>query len=259
MISLNEADLLHMLGAWLWPFLRVSGFALAAPMIGTRTVPMRVRLIFAVVLSAVMSPAIATPRFIDPLSAEGVLTAIHQVAIGAVIGLVIRLLFFVYEFAGQLVAQQMGLGFAAMIDPQSGAQVPVLGQLYIIVATLVFFAVDAHLALLALLAESFEILPVGPRGITALGAQVVLDWSTTLFADALLLGLPVVVALLAVNFSLGVMARAAPQLNIFAVGFPVMILIGVVLVFMTLGTVVDTSEELFVTALAAARDVLLAR
>ncbi len=255
----TETQIMTLLGAWMWPFIRVSGFVMAAPVIGTRAVPARVRVVLALVLSGVLAPAVAPAALIDPLAAEGLLTAMHQLVIGATIGLVLRLVFFVFEFAGQIVSQQAGLGFASLVDPQSGAQVPVLAHFYIIMATLLFFSFDAHLVLIELLANSFVLLPIGPQGITAAGAEVIMSWSAELIADGLLLGLPVVVALLAINFALGVMGRAAPQLNIFAVGFPVMIVLGMVLVLITLPTLSGAAEGLFDTAFGTAREALEAR
>jgi flagellar biosynthetic protein FliR len=256
MLTLNEATVLQLLGAWLWPFIRIGGFIMAAPVIGTRAVPLRVRMMLALALTGILAPVVAPAAIVDPMAAEGVLTGVHQLVIGASIGLVLRLAFVVFEFAGQLVAQQMGLGFAALVDPQTGAQVPVLAHLYTILATLLFFAIDAHLVLLELLADSFRLLPVGPTGLTAAGAGVVIEWSAELFGSALLFALPIVVALLAINLALGVMARAAPQLNIFAIGFPVMILVGVVLVSFTLDSIMGASVGIFDSAFDAARTVL---
>ncbi|MEQ8231932.1 MAG: flagellar biosynthetic protein FliR [Gammaproteobacteria bacterium] len=250
----SEAQLLNLVAAWMWPFIRVGGFVMAAPVIGTRAVPMRVRLILALALTAVLAPLAAPAAGYDPLAGEGVLTAMHQLVIGATIGLVLRLTFFVFEFAGQLVSQQTGLGFASLVDPTTGAQVPVLAHFYIILATLLFFAFNAHLVLIELLAESFALVPIGPHGLTSAGAEVILEWTGALIADGLLLGLPVIVALLAINFALGVMGRAAPQLNIFAVGFPVMILFGIVLVVLTLDGFGEAAERLF----AGAFDTLVA-
>lgn len=247
------------LGAALWPFIRVSGFLLAAPVIGTRSVPTRVRIVMALALTGVLLPVAAPAAAIDPLAAEGLLTAAHQLIIGAAIGLVLRLLFFVFEFAGQLVSQQSGLGFASLVDPQTGAQVPVLAHFYITLVTLLFFASNAHLVLIELLADSFRLLPVGPQGLTAAGAEIIAAWTAELVAAGLLLALPVVVALLAINFALGVMARAAPQLNIFAVGFPVMIVFGMVLMWLTLGSLHESALALFDSGFTAARDMLEAR
>lgn len=258
-MQFSETQLLAWLMAWLWPFLRIGGFVLAAPVIGTRAVPARVRMIFALALTAVIAPIAAPAAVIDPLGGSGVLTAMHQLVIGATIGLVLRLTFFVFEFAGQLVSQQTGLGFASLVDPQTGAQVPVLAHFYIILATLLFFTVDAHLVLIELLARSFVLVPIGPQGLTTAGAEVILEWAGTLIADGLLLALPVVVALLAINFALGVMARAAPQLNIFAIGFPLMILFGIALVLLTLDDVSGAALQLFDGAFDTAQATLEAR
>ena len=258
-MQFTEAQVLNLLGVWLWPFIRIAGFVMAAPVIGTRSVPTRIRMVLVLVLTGVLVPTISPAANVDPLGGSGLLTAIHQVVIGATIGMVLRLVFVVYEFAGQLIAQQMGLSFAAMVDPTSGNQVPVLSHLYIIIATLLFFTLDAHLVLIRLLGQSFDLLPIGPQGITSAGAGAIVDWSARLIADGLLLSLPIVVALLAINFAFGVMARAAPQLNILAVGFPVMLVVGVILVIVTLPTLIEFSESLFERAFGVARLALGAR
>jgi flagellar biosynthetic protein FliR len=143
---------------------RISGFVMAAPVLGTRALPMRARMILVLAITSVVAPVVTPATHIEPLSAAGLLTVVQQVIVGATIGMVLRLTFMVFEFAGQFVAQQTGLGFAAMVDPTSGSQVPVLAHLYVILATLIFFVSDAHLVLIKLLAESFTLLPVGPHG-----------------------------------------------------------------------------------------------
>ena len=258
-ITVPESTVLALLNQWLWPFLRIGGFVMAAPIIGTRAVPMRIRMILVLALTAVLAPVVTSPASITAFSGTGMLTTVHQLIIGATIGLVLRLVFLVFEFSGQLVAQQMGLGFAAMVDPVTGAQVPVLAHLYMILASLVFVASNAHLILIKLLADSFILLPIGPHGLAAAAADIIVAWSGSLFASALLLALPLVIALLAVNLALGVMARAAPQLNIFAVGFPVMILIGVALASLTLDDLSAHALTLFDDAFATVRAALTAR
>jgi flagellar biosynthesis protein FliR len=258
-MHLSEAQIMQWLGLWLWPFLRVGGFVMAAPVIGTRMVPPRVRILLALALTAVLAPPLGTAGVPFPEIDGALLTAAHQVMIGATIGLILRLEFFVFEFAGQIIAQQMGLGFASLVDPQSGVQVPVLSHFYTLLATLIFFAIDAHLVLIQLLGESFQILPVGPSGITSSGLATVLDWSGGLIAAGLLLSLPIVIALLAINLAFGVMARSAPQLNILAVGFPITLFAGMLLVFITLGDLGEFAEALFENAFQTARLVIEAR
>lgn len=231
---------------WLYPLLRVAGFVMTAPVMGTRTVPARARLVLILVLTALIVPLLRAPAAPpDPLTPVGLLTVFQQLVIGIAIGLVLRMAFLVFEFAGQVVAQQMGLGFAAMVDPTSGAQVPVLAHLYLILASLIFFASDAHLALLRLLFDSFTLLPIGERGFNAAGAEIIVDWSASLIGAALVLALPIVIALLAINLAFGVMARAAPQLNLLAVGFPVMMLAGVVFASLSLDGFIAQATRVF--------------
>lgn len=235
-VDLPEATVMGLLRVWWWPFLRVSGFLLTAPIIGTRALPRRVRVLMALVLTAVLAPLVDLAPALEavaPLGATGLLIALQQLAVGAALGLVLRMVFVVFEFAGQVIAQQMGLGFAAMVDPASGMQVPVISQFYIVLATLLFFATNTHLQLVRLLADSFELLPIGAGiGREMLGS--ILGWSGELLALALMLMLPIVIALLVVNLVFAVMTRSAPQLNIFAIGFPITLLFGVVMMFLTI-------------------------
>lgn len=235
MLTFTDAQFLSLIEAWLWPLLRVGALLMTAPIVGTRTVPPRVRVILVLAVTGILVPVLPPAPAYDPLSATGLLVSIQQVAIGISMGLTIRLFFFVLEFAGQVIAQQMGLGFASLIDPQTGAQVPVMSQFYVLIATLFFLAVEGHLLLIKLLAESFVLLPVGTDGISLNGLRSFLDWTGQMFSGAVLIALPVIIALLAVNIAFGIMSRAAPQLNIFAVGFPVMMLLGTAIVLLTLG------------------------
>lgn len=257
MLSVSEAEIAQLLQHWLWPFLRVGGLLLTAPIIGTRALPGRVRMTFVLAVTAVLAPALPPmPHAPALLSAQGLLVAVQQVLIGGALGLTLRVVFVVLEFAGQVIAQQMGLGFAAMVDPQSGAQVPVVSQLYIVLATLLFFAGDCHLTLLRLLADSFTLLPVGPAGIDREGFGAIVAWSGSLLGHAVLVMMPIIVSLLVVNISFGVMARAAPQLNIFAVGFPVMILFGTAMILLLLGTLLPQFEAVLEDGFAAAYGLL---
>jgi flagellar biosynthetic protein FliR len=223
-----------LLQQWLWPFLRVGALLLAAPIIGTTIVPARVRMALALIVTGVLVPVLPAPAVIDPFSAQGFSTAIQQLGIGVGIGLVLRIMFTALELAGTIMAQQMGLSFAALVDPQTGASVPVLSQFYIVLMTLFFLAANGHLLMLEALSRSFELLPVATAGISRGGLYVVIDWMGALLAASVLIALPVIVALLVVNVALGVMVRAAPQLNLFAIGFPVMILFGVLVIALTL-------------------------
>jgi flagellar biosynthesis protein FliR len=248
-LELSETAVTAMLRAWWWPFLRISGFILTAPIIGTRALPRQIRMLLALALTGVLAPLVKFDAALDKIqtvSAAGLLLVVQQITIGVALGLVLRMIFVVFEFAGQVIAQQMGLGFAAMVDPQSGMQVPVISQFYVVLATLLFFATNAHHQLIQLLADSFTILPIGASIERDMLASI-MTWSGDLLALAVMLMLPVIIALLVVNLVFAVMTRSAPQLNIFAIGFPITLLFGVLMMLLT----IPALSEDFATALRA--------
>ena len=248
------------LAAWAWPFLRVSAFVMTAPVIGTKALPRRIRLVFALALTTVLVPldAAAVPA-VPLLSGPGIVIGVQQVLVGAALGLILRSVFLVLEFAGQIVAQQMGLGFAAMVDPASGAQVPVIAQFYIVIGTLLFFAFDAHLQLVRLLQDSFQLLPLGAGLPGRASLDYILQWTGHLLGAGILLLLPAIAALLIVNLAFGVIARAAPQFNIFSIGFPVMILFGLIVLLLTVGLLTEHVGALFEDGFGAATQFLQQR
>jgi flagellar biosynthetic protein FliR len=149
-------------------------------------------------------------------------------------GFILQLVFASVVFAGQSIALSMGLGFSTMVDPQSGQQMPVIAQFYTVTTTLIFISLDGHLVLIQMLLDSFRTLPIGIEGIDKAGIWSILAWSSRMFAGGLLLALPVIASLLLVNIIFGVAARSAPQLQIFSVGFPVTLMLGMMLVWKTL-------------------------
>jgi flagellar biosynthesis protein FliR len=146
----------------------------------------------------------------------------------------LRVVFGAFVHAGQIIAMQMGLGFASMVDPLNGVQVPVVSQFYVVLVTLMFLALDGHLALIEVLADSFRVMPIAPTGLALSGIWDLLGWASRMFAGALQIALPAVASLLLVNIAFGVMTRAAPQLNIFAIGFPISMILGFVVLLITL-------------------------
>jgi flagellar biosynthesis protein FliR len=242
-ITTNE--MVHLVQMWLWPFFRIAGLLMTAPVIGTRTVPMRVRIIIAVVITAVIFPVLPQIPKIDPLSAEGFFISMQQVLTGISMGLCMRIVFIALELAGQAIGQLMGLMLASMVDPANGNQVPIIGQFYLLLATLLFLAVDGHLIMIQVLAESFTSMPIGTAGISTISSWEIVIWTGTVLKTAVVIALPAIVSLLIVNLSFGVMTRSAPQLNIFAVGFPIMIILGVLIIFFNLSSFVPHMMGMF--------------
>lgn len=227
-MNILETQIIAWLTAWFWPFIRIGAIFMVAPFFSARGIPIQIRVLLAAFFTLMVAPVLPAPPAVDPLSWAGITIALHQMLIGLGMGFILQMVFAALTMAGEGVAMGMGLGFAVMMDPQNGFQVPVVAQYYVIMATLLFLALGGHLAFLALLMESFHILPVGVAYPDA-GIWLLIQWAGEMYAGAVLLALPVMIAILVVNIAFGVVARSAPQLNIFAVGFPVTLLIGLLL------------------------------
>ena len=218
----------------LWPFLRISALLVVMPIFGAANVPVTVRLLLGLGMAAMLAPLLPPLGDLDPLTATGLLVALQQVLIGVLMGFVLQMVFSTVAQAGEMMALSMGLGFASINDPQNGLQVPMVSQYYVIVATILFLALDGHLALFQLMFDSFSYLPVSADSLSPDSLWGLVQWGATMYRFAVFVALPVVLSMLLINLSLGVMARAAPQLNIIAVGFPIMIMAGMVAMLVTL-------------------------
>jgi len=252
-MTFQLASISQWVGDWLWPFARIAALVTAAPVIGTRSVPVRVKLALAIALTVALAPLAPPMPAIDPLSVAGALITAQQVLTGLAMGFAVRLVMVVLEIAGQQIAQLMGLGFASLTDPRSGVQTPMVSQFYVLLGTLVFLGLDGHLLVFWILAESFTTLPVGVDGVTGSGLWTLAGQAGWVFSAGLLLALPAIAAMLMVNLAFGVMARSAPQLNIFVVGFPVSMIFGLFVMLFTLPVTLDHLAPLFSRGLDLAR------
>lgn len=241
---LTSAQMSAWLGDFLWPLMRVSMVFAVAPVFGGRLVPKKVRMLLALGVTAVLVPVIPAAPPVDPLSAAGVVITLQQLLIGLVLGFMLQMVFSAMVLAGHTIALGMGLGFASMVDPQNGVHVPVVGQYYTTIATLLFLALDGHLMLISVLSDSFHSLPVAVDGLTRQSLWDVVAWGSRMFAGGVLIAMPAVTALLLTNIAFGVITRAAPQLNIFGVGFPLTLTLGFVIMFITLPALVPQFSDL---------------
>ena len=255
----SDAQLQQWLADFFWPFVRVGAALMAAPIFSVRQVPMRWRVLLAVLITVLIQPLIPPSPVVGPWGADGVMIALQQIGIGAMMGFVVQLAFNALIFGGQVMAYSMGLGFANMMDPINGVQVPVVSQYWLILAMLAFLLGNGHLLLLGSVAQSFHILPVAVDGLSRAGLWGVVAWSSRLFAAGLLMALPVIIALLLINIGMGVVSRAAPQLNIFAIGFPITLLMGFILIWVTLPQVMSGFGRLVNETLSLGVDLLNAR
>jgi flagellar biosynthetic protein FliR len=251
-LSLNAADVAEWVSRMWWPVLRIGGFVLTAPVVSEASVPGRVKIILTLALAFLLGPQVSVPRDLSIFAGPGVLAAALELLIGIAIGMVVQVAFEALTFAGQTISLTMGLGFATLVDPQRGAQVPVLGQMFTILGTLSYLAINGHLLLLGALAQSFHSLPVGRGGIGRDFLLSVALWGARVFDTGLLIALPAVISLVIVNLALGVVTRAAPQLNLFGVGFTITLLSGFFVLLVGLDGVMSGISGLIGSALSAA-------
>jgi len=254
MTALDLAQLPAWLGSLFWAIGRVSGLCLVAPVFSATVVSARIRVGVVVVLSLVLAPL--APAAIDPLSGDGVATMAGQVLVGAAVGFVLKLVFEAVSFGGELVGQSMSLGFAEVISPQAGGSSNVLSQFYLLLVTLLFLAMDGHLRLVALLADSFRSLPPGVPAIDANGLHAVAGFAAELFAGAVRVALPAVTSLLVVNIGFAAISRAAPSMNLFAVGFPITVSLGFIALWLSLRSLPGAFDALQDSAWSLMRNLL---
>lgn len=233
MLHLTTEQIGAYLGAFFWPFIRISAMMMAAPVFGARLMPVRIRIFMAFAFSLIAFPMLPAVPQVDPISLASLSIITQQILIGLAMGFMIQMVFQALVIAGEAIANGMGLGFARMVDPANGVQVPVISQFLIVMATLLFVVFNGHLMMIDMVVQSFKVLPISESGLPAQGFWQVASWASQMFAGGLLVAIPAVTALLVVNISMGVITRAAPQLNIFAVGFPLMILLGFIFLAMT--------------------------
>ncbi len=252
MITFTASELEGWLLGIFWPFVRIGSCFMVAPVFSAVTVPARVRIVLAGAVALLVAPLIEIPR-VAPLSAAGLLITAQQVIIGAALGFCLRILFDAVSLGGSLLANSMGLSLAFNLDPLHGAATPALGQLYSVLVTMLFLVLNGHLVLIRTLVEGFRTLPIGTGGLGPYGFWSVVLWGQQLFSGALAVALPGVTALLIANLAFGVVSRAAPTLNLFAVGLPVSLVLGLLAVIAGLPALESGFIRLLADALAFLR------
>ena len=242
-----------MIGTVMWTMLRTGAMLMAMPLIGTRAIPARIRVLMAGTLAMAIAPMLPPPPAGHGIDAATVLAVAKELALGVAMGFALRLMFEAGALAGEIVSQGMGLAFAQMTDPLRGTSSGVVAQWFYLAFGLLFFASDGHLAMIGLLVRSYQALPVAaawPDPTAMLGA--IPGLFSLVLRGGLLLALPVMVAMLATNLAFGVLARAAPQLNPIQLGLPVALLLGLFLLAVLVEQIGGPVQGLFQSAFDAA-------
>lgn len=251
-MSITDIEIGQFVGQYLWPLFRIASFFMAVPVLGSKLINARSRLALAFMLTLIVVPMLPPLPAINPVSIAGLFIVLQQVIIGVSMGFVLQVVMQVFVLAGQFIAMKMGLGFASMNDPSNGVSVTVISQFYLMMATLLFLSMNAHLLIIELLVHSFQVLPIGGEGLLP---QHFIDIATLggwMFASAMVIALPLLTSLLVVNLAFGVMSRSAPQMNVFAVGFPITLVFGLILIWYGLASFLPT----YTTFLAQGMDMV---
>ena len=237
------ADIVQLLNQFLWPLVRVSALLLAGPFFSLAAVNLRVRIAIILVLTWMIYPLVDVPN-IDPFSFSAVTGIFHEVLVGGLMGLTLQIVIAALVVAGQAIAGSMGLSMANMIDPNLG-NVPSLAQFFLIIGTLLFLSLGGHLVMISVLYSSFELLPIASGGFNTDMILSLLNWSSELFVGAVVIAFPIMIGLLLVNALLGLVSRAAPSLNVFAIGFPALIPLGLGMLLLTMTIWFEQVENLW--------------
>jgi len=233
-ITFSEAQILAWITPLVWPFLRALALFTALPVLGTRTVPMRVRIALAAFIAFAAQPGLPPPPAVALDSPLALALVAQQMVIGLALGFAVRIVFAAVEFAGEIIGLQMGLNFAGFFDPITAGTATTSSRFFGTTIAWLFIVINGHLLIVMALLQSFTAFPVAPEPFAFLRTTLPHQWGAELFATGLWIALPLVTMLLFVNLVLGAISRVAPQINIFAIGFPVTLGVGLLGMLLTL-------------------------
>jgi flagellar biosynthetic protein FliR len=251
MFTVGTGELEQWLAAYFYPFVRIAALATSAPILSHRSVPRPTRVGLALLVTMLVAPTLPPAAFVSPFSAPGLVLLVQQILIGVALGFTMQIVFAAADLAGEAIGLQMGLSFATFVDARNADPVPIVGSFLSLTMMLVFLALDGHLMLIAGLVETFSSFPVGgAKAVGSLDARPIVLAGRDLFALGLSLALPVIGAMLLANLALGVLTRTAPQLNLFAVGFPVTLATGLAMLALAMPFVVPAMESALLRTLS---------
>jgi len=241
--ELSQDAILLFVQQYLFVLTRIAAMFMVMPIIGSNLVTARVKVALAVAVTVIVVPILPAIKPVTEFTLQTILVLFQEMLLGVIVGFVFQVVFQVFVIAGQIIAMQMGLGFASMNDPVNGANTTALSQFYTLLITLMFVSVNGHLVLLTLLVESFTVFVPGEFTLSASQLMAIAQLGTWLFSASLLMALPVMTSLLFVNMAFGIMSRAAPQLNIFSLGFPFTLVCGLALIWFGLFSFVEKFDD----------------
>lgn len=245
MIEFTADQLYLWINTFIWPFFRVLGLFATAPLFSESSITPQAKVGITAVISLAIAPALPPMPDLPTGSWAALWLAIQQVLIGIALGFVMRIVFAIVLVAGEFIGFQMGLSFAAFFDPSTGSNTAVVSRLLNLVTMLVFLAANGHLVMLKAFLHTFETFPIQPGSLHPDGWGVILEWSREIFLSGLLLSLPLVIVLLTMNLAFGILNRTAQQLTVFAVGFPITLTTGIIVLTLVVPQITPFLMQLF--------------
>lgn len=228
MITFSEAQLTTWLSPLIWPFLRTLALFTSAPIFSSKAFPVRARIGLAFFVALAAQPSLQDQAVVSINSAGAMGAVLQQVGVGLAIGFALRVVLAAVELAGELVGLQMGLGFASFFDLSMGSQSSAVARFFGQMATFMFVVMGGHMLVLMTVISSFAAFPLDQNFIEALKLMKIQQLGADLFATGLWMSLPMVGMLMFANLALGIVSRVAPQMNIYAIGFPITLTVGLV-------------------------------
>ncbi|APX93246.1 flagellar biosynthetic protein FliR [Halomonas sp. 1513] len=256
MVEVTFAQLQGWLMLFLWPFVRITAFLMASPLLGHSAVPNQAKIGLAVLLTVVIGPTLPDMPDAPIVSWASLGIMIEQMLIGIAIGLTMQVMFAVVQAAGEFIGLQMGLAFATFFDAGSGTNTMILSRVFYMITLLMFLAFNGHLIVIEILASTFVTLPIGIGSFNAGAFEMLVRFGGTIFVSGMLLALPLVGSLLIINLSLGILNRSAPQLTVFNIGFPTSLTVGIFLLMVLMTDFARFLQRLFSDSLGFLQQML---
>jgi flagellar biosynthetic protein FliR len=244
-ISFTSTQLDLWIASFIYPLTRILAVAATAPFLSNAAMPRRIRLMLGLALTLAVAPVLPPMPAVSPASGIGIWILAQQVMIGIGMGVSMRIIFTAVDMGSAVIAFQMGLGFATFYDPQNTAQTSVLSNFMTLFVTLLFLALNGHLVYFSVLAQSFTAIPISSAPLHASSWHFLAIMGSRIFSTGLLLALPVIVVLMITNLALGILNRVAPQLNLFAIGFPITLSLGFIALMLMMNYLPVPLEQLF--------------
>lgn len=259
-LTFNEADVAAFILSCVLPAFRVLGMFLVAPVLSNSALPIRYRITLGFAIAAAAAPVPINTGF-DVASVytwTGASLAISETIMGMLMGAVVRISIACIEASGEIIGNQMGLQFAASYEPSMGAQQIVTTRLLTWMATGFFVAINGPGIVIATVTKSFYAIPIGSASIHSGMVAKLIPLGGQVFSFGMLLALPILVPLICVNLVMGVLSKAAPQLNLFSVGFQVTLIVGLAALFFYGNVLALGFENLFLRSFELMAEIPLA-